>query len=62
MDKVSPFLSSEDLDLQNLSEEELMLWWDWWLKEAQSSNDLDQDTYSHGVFQLMREPRDRDPS
>jgi len=50
------FLSSEDIDLVNLSEQELLAWWDWWLREAQASNELDIDTYSHGVFQLLRDP------
>lgn len=48
------FLSEEDLDLRNLSEEELILVWNEWLKQAQISNDLDKHEYSHGVF--TREP------
>ena len=44
------FLSEEDLDLKNLSQAELYAWWDEWLRLAQATNDLDQDTYSHGVF------------
>ncbi len=44
------FLSEEDLDLKNLTEEELHAWWDWWLLQAQATNDLDAHTYSHGVF------------
>ena len=44
------FLSEEDLDLQNLSEEELVAYWNLWLAQAQISNDLDQAEYSHGVF------------
>jgi hypothetical protein len=44
------FLSEEDLDLANLTEEELYAWWDLWLLQAQASNDLDAHTYSHGVF------------
>jgi hypothetical protein len=44
------FLSEEDLDLANLSEEELYAWWDLWLRQAQATNDLDAHTYSHGVF------------
>lgn len=46
------FLSEEDLDLKNLSEEELYRYWDLWLHQAQASNDLDKDEYSHGVFAL----------
>ncbi len=44
------FLSEEDLDLKNLTEEELYAWWDVWLEWAQATNDLDEHTYSHGVF------------
>ena len=48
------FLSEEDLDLQNLSSEELDVYWRLWLTQAQATNDLDRDEYSHGVFD--REP------
>lgn len=44
------FLSNEDLDLRNLTEEELFLYWDIWLKQAQISNEFDEHLYSHGVF------------
>lgn len=44
------FLSEEDLDLANLTEEELYAWWDHWLLQAQATNDLDAHAYSHGVF------------
>jgi hypothetical protein len=44
------FLSAADLDLRSLSWEELLAYWDLWLEQAQASNDLDRDTYSHGVF------------
>ena len=37
------FLSDEDLDLANLSWEELLAWWDEFLRQAQASNDLDED-------------------
>ena len=50
------FLSQEDLDLRNLSQEELIAYWNLWLHQAQASNDLDRDLYSHGVFE--REPRE----
>lgn len=49
------FLSEEDLDLVNLSEDELVAYWNLWLEQAQATNDLDADLYSHGVF-------DRDPA
>jgi len=45
------FLSEEDLDLQNLSEEELIAYWNLWLTQAQVTNDLDEALYSHGVFE-----------
>jgi intracellular septation protein A len=44
------FLSEEDLDLKNLSWEELEAYWDLWLIQAQVTNDVDTNTYSHGVF------------
>jgi hypothetical protein len=50
------FLSEEDLDLRNLTDAELEAYWNLWLHQAQGTNDLDRDTYSHGVFVLMREP------
>jgi hypothetical protein len=49
------FLSEEDLDLVNLSNEELEAWWDLWLEQAQATNEDDADTYSHGVFMLMKD-------
>ncbi|MCU0727160.1 MAG: hypothetical protein MUE73_15465 [Planctomycetes bacterium] len=49
------FLSEEDLDLRNLTEEELLALWEEWLRAAQVTNDRDEDQYSHGVF--TREPR-----
>lgn len=44
------FLSEEDLDLRNMTEEELAAYWELWLLQAQATNDRDRDTYSHGVF------------
>jgi hypothetical protein len=44
------FLSEEDLDLRNLTDEELIAYWNLWLEQAQITNDLDEHTYSHGVF------------
>ncbi|MDD5482813.1 MAG: hypothetical protein PHP98_04085 [Kiritimatiellae bacterium] len=49
------FLSEEDLDLRNMTREELLAWWQLWLEQAQATNDLDRDEYSHGVFR--RGPR-----
>jgi len=46
------FLSEEDLDLKNLSWDELLAWWNLWLRQAQASNDQDAHLYSHGVFSV----------
>jgi hypothetical protein len=46
------FLSEEDLDLRNLSDKELVAWWNEWLRLAQATNDRDAATYSHGVFEV----------
>jgi hypothetical protein len=51
------FLSEEDLDLRNLSREELFAYWDQWLLQAQATNEADKHTYSHGVFMSMEEPQ-----
>lgn len=59
------FLSEEDLDLKNLSWDELLRWWDLFLRQAQATNDLDEHEYSHGVFALPRSewpPRGADPA
>lgn len=45
------FLSEEDLDLRNLSHDELIAYWNLWLEQAQATNDLDEHLYSHGVFE-----------
>ena len=44
------FLSEEDLDLRDLTDEELVAYWNQWLEQAQATNDADVHTYSHGVF------------
>jgi hypothetical protein len=49
------FLSEEDLDLRNLSFDELLVVWQQWLEQAQATNDLDARTYSHGVFEIEPE-------
>ncbi|MCU0287433.1 MAG: FAD:protein FMN transferase [Acidobacteria bacterium] len=36
--------------------EKMTPYWNLWLEQAQASNDLDQYTYSHGVFVTMTEP------
>jgi hypothetical protein len=59
------FLSEGDLDLRKLSWNELIAYWNLWLRQAQASNDRDAHLYSHGVFtcdpawQGPRPPRDR---
>jgi len=45
------FLSSEDLDLKNLTWDELMTYWHIWFEQAQSTNEQDKNLYSHGVFE-----------
>jgi len=45
------FLSEEDLDLRNLTDDELVAYWNQWLEQAQATNDADEHTYSHGVFE-----------
>jgi hypothetical protein len=47
------FLSEEDLDLANLSDQELDAWWNLWLRQAQITNEEDANSYSHGVFVLL---------
>jgi len=44
-----PMLSEDDVNLGNLSAEELDAAWDLWFDLAQSTNDSDP-PYSHGVF------------
>ena len=44
------FLSDEDLDLQSLTDTQLVRVWNAWLKQAQTTNDHDRHEYSHGVF------------
>ena len=55
------FLSEEDLDLRNLTEEELIDWWNTWLLWAQATNEMDKHTYSHGVFTVEPEVDDPNP-
>lgn len=49
-EKRDEFLSEEDLDLKNLSFDELIRVWNLWLEVAQLTNDADEHEYSHGVF------------
>lgn len=51
MDKIrDEFLSEEELNLRNLSREELFAVWKRWLRQAQATNKIDKYAYSHGVF------------
>ena len=54
------FLSEEDLDLRNLSWDELIAYWNLWLEQAQATNDLDEHLYSHGVFRVEPTARSLD--
>ncbi len=56
------FLSEEDLDLRNLSADELIAYWNLWLEQAQATNDLDAHTYSHGVFEFEPGHEERMPA
>ena len=49
-------MSEEDLDLANLPFEELVAYWNLWLRQAQATNDLDAREYSHGVMVGCKEP------
>jgi len=48
--KYPEFLSEEDVDLQNVEWDELLSIWNQWLRQAQSTNEEDCETYEHGVF------------
>ena len=52
------FLSEEDLDLQTMTWEELLAWWNLWLEQAQITNGVDRDEYSHGVFRYGPQVRE----
>jgi len=47
-----PMLSEDDLDIRDLSDDELDLAWDLWFDLAQTTNDNDP-PYTHGVFQRV---------
>jgi hypothetical protein len=48
-------LSEDDLNLQEMTPEELDLAWDLWFDLAQATNDFDP-PYTHGVFVLCQAP------
>ena len=50
-------LSEDDLNLRELSDEELALAWDLWFDLAQATNEWDP-PYSHGVFVTLGRPPD----
>ncbi len=50
------FLSEEDLDLRNLSWDELLAQWNAWLQVASATDEEDANEYSHGVFVRIQEP------
>lgn len=50
-------LSEDDLNLQELTDEELDRAWDLWFDLAQSTNDWDP-PYSHGVLVGLETPGD----
>ena len=52
-------LSEDDVDLRNLSDEELELAWDLWFDLAQATNDFDP-PWTHGVFLLCEPPPTRE--
>ena len=45
-------LSDDDVNLREMTDEELALAWDLWFDLAQSTNDSDP-PYAHGVFAAM---------
>jgi hypothetical protein len=47
-------LSDDDLNLRDLSAEDLARAWDLWFDLAQATNE-DDPPYTHGVFQNVRE-------
>ena len=49
------FLSEEDLDLANMTTEEVRAYWDAWFRQAQATNDADRWVYSHGVLEEVPE-------
>ena len=53
------FLSEEDLDLGNLTDEEVAAHWSLWFLQAQATNEEDQWTYAHGVFEEVPVPARR---
>jgi len=54
-------LSEDDLNIRDMSREELDAAWDLWFDLAQSTNDVDP-PYAHGVFAASDSVSDRFPS
>jgi hypothetical protein len=53
-------LSEDDLNLKEMTPEELDLAWDLWFDLAQETNDFDP-PYTHGVFVLCEGPKPESP-
>lgn len=53
-------LSEDDLNLENMTDEELDAAWDLWFDLAQETNDADP-PYTHGVFLQCRKIQARKP-
>ncbi len=52
-------LSEDDLNLKDMTPEELDLAWDLWFDLAQATNDFDP-PWTHGVFLLCEPPSTRE--
>jgi hypothetical protein len=52
-------LSEDDLNLREMTDEELAAAWDLWFDLAQATNDYDPE-YTHGVF-VLAAPAERSP-
>ncbi len=53
-------LSEDDLNLRDMTSDELAAAWDLWFDLAQSTNDADA-AYEHGVFTSQASPADARP-
>ncbi len=51
-------LSEDDLNLRDMTDEELAAAWELWFELAQSTND-DDPPYTHGVFQAVSKQPER---
>ncbi len=53
---IDQFLSEDDLNLRDLSWDELLEQWDAWLRAASATDEEDTHDYSHGVFMRLENP------